>query len=692
MVEPEYDYYNEYSEKIETANIQAPKARIGLYLLLLLFLGLAIYSNTFSVPFHFDDTRSIPDNKAIHDGLNFHKIWDYSTTRFVTYFSFAINYSIGKNDVTGYHLVNIFIHLFCSFMVFVVVRLFFETPNLWNQPLRKYSDYIALFTFAIFLVHPIQTQAVTYIVQRAESLGFLFYLISIYFFLKARINYFDYGNFWRADHILFYIFSLSFVIIDMMTKETSFTLWFMIIIIEIVFFARDFRDLKDNLLYLIPFILTVFWGILLQQIYISQPLPKVFIPERDIYMCTELAVIMTYLRLLIFPVNQNLDYFYIPFTSIFHFPPFWGLIVIISLISFAFYYYKKDRLLSFSIFWFFIVISITSSIFPITDFIFEHRLYPAVFGFALFISLVFYYLISIFKNQKEKIISLFVIIILLFSFATYKRNGVWKDAHTLWGDTLKKSPLKPRPHYNMGVIYLSEGSKDLAMQEFYKVLELRPDHMEVNFTLGEMKERDGDYDEALKYFQNFVRIRPDDSKGYLAIGNIYLKQNKLDVAENYYKIAMNMDDNTKDEITNNLGVIYFNRGDVNKAILFHKRALELNPDLSGAYLNLGNCYYKVGNKNEAKRSFVKALELNGRYEDALYNLAIVFKEEGNYGLSESYLKRLLIINPNDAECYYLLGCIYKERGINDKASGFFIKALRLCKNDKIKQDILKEIK
>jgi len=283
-------------------------------LLLLTFLATIIYSNTFSVPFHFDDTPNILENPQIKDLKNF---LDFSGNRYVGYLSFALNYHFGGLHVFGYHLVNLLIHIINGFLVYFLVLLLFKTsrrqktladPNILSTTHDSQiaaAPWIALAAALLFVAHPIQTQAVTYIVQRFASLVTLFYLFTVVCYLKWRLASPE-----TRSRFLWYWMALLFTVLAMKTKENSFTLPFMILLVEVVFF-RSFT--RRRWVALIPFLLTL----LIIPVSRGDALGEAEGFARDTtaisrsdYLFTQFRVIVTYIRLLFLPIRQNLDYDY----------------------------------------------------------------------------------------------------------------------------------------------------------------------------------------------------------------------------------------------------------------------------------------------------------------------------------------------------------------------------------------------
>ena len=188
----------------------------------IVFLGVLVYANTFSNSFHFDDFKSILSNPSLRNILDFKAIWNFWPTRFVTYLSFALSYHFSKLNVFGYHFFNLIIHLANALLVWKLTLLTFRTPLLKDKKITSWAYPIAFFTGLIFVAHPIQTQAVTYIVQRTTSLAVFFYLASFVLYVQSRLT----------DKKVFYAGSLIAAILAMFTKEMAITLPFMVLFYE----------------------------------------------------------------------------------------------------------------------------------------------------------------------------------------------------------------------------------------------------------------------------------------------------------------------------------------------------------------------------------------------------------------------------------------------------------------------------
>jgi len=526
-----------------------------LSIFLICFLGILIYSNTFKVPFHFDDRRSILENYSIRNIKNIKCIFNFCPNRFITYFSFAINYHLHQFHVFGYHLFNLIIHLVTGIFVWWLVLLTFSTPVLARSECRRVKDEdrilstkyyvpctesrisptaIALFCALLFIVHPIQTESVTYIVQRATSLATFFYIFSLCLYVKSRLSKFkisiiNHQVLSTKYHVpCYYIGSLLTAVLGMFTKQIVITLPFMILLYEF-FFLKD-KTKKIDWKYITPFLLCSLiiplTTIIMQKGNLSGLTKETETISRTHYLLTQFRVLITYIRLLFIPINQNVDYDYPIIKSLWNIPVLSSAIFLVFILFAGIFLFHRYRLISFSIFWFFLTISVESSIFPIRDVIFEHRLYLPSVGYSLFLATIFYYF---FKKPKTGTTFL-ILITIVYSILTYKRNQIWKDEFTLWNDTVKKSSNKPRPYVNRGLAYLNIGNFEKAISDYKKALEIEPTHADAYWGLGNIYYLKGEYKKSISEYSTALKFKPDEPGIYYNRGLAYLKIGEIDKA------------------------------------------------------------------------------------------------------------------------------------------------------------------
>ena len=348
-----------------------------------------IYSNSFDCSFHFDDQHAIIENYAIHR-FDLKEIF-VSSNRPILDITLAVNYYFGKLNVFGYHLVNLLLHISNGIMLYFII---FQTANLPSMK-EKYGQRayrIALYASLIFIAHPIQTQAVTYIISRSSVLATTFYLLTFVLFIKAlRSSLFA---------LRFLLLAAAFLAccLGMGTKPIVATLPLMLLIYDFFFLSDgDFKGLKRRYLFHLAMFSTMAVTIYLSasglQNFVSFDYAKgVQMPFGEPvtsfqYFMTQLHVIPYYIKLLFIPTNLNLDYSWsitrhLDLTTVIFF------ILLSSIASISIWTYRKARLVSFGITWFFVTLSVTSSFVVIYDVIFEHRLYLPSIGFALLIAVM----------------------------------------------------------------------------------------------------------------------------------------------------------------------------------------------------------------------------------------------------------------------------------------------------------------
>ena len=379
-------------KKKRKASFSSLKTHHFIAVLLIVGVALVAYSNTFSVPFHFDDRPNILENPDVQIKV---LTWDRvqqlikntykESIRVFSYFTLALNYYFGGVNVFGYHLVNFIIHVASGIFLYWFLMLTFNLPYL-KEKYGGISYRAALFGSLIFIAHPIQTQSVTYIVQRMASMAGMFYLLSMVLFIKGRL----FSG--RVKYVYFLGMVLSYLL-GVFSKENVAILPLFIALYEFYFFQNlDLGPRGKKILLILGAVLLglvvfgfILWGKRYIELTIAGYQYRTFtLSERVL---TQFRVVLHYLTLLIYPhpSRLNLDYdfpisktLFDPLTTIL------SIFIITGVIGYSFWVAKKRPVLSFFILWYFGNLVIESSIFPL-EMVYEHRLYlPSVGPFVLF--------------------------------------------------------------------------------------------------------------------------------------------------------------------------------------------------------------------------------------------------------------------------------------------------------------------
>jgi hypothetical protein len=508
---------------------------------ILAFLGLLVYSNTFESAFHFDDVNSILKNESIKNLGDPGAVWHFWPTRFVTYLTLALNTAWnGQQHVFGYHVFNLIVHLGASFLVYVFSLSIFATPALKGGSVARHARLLSFFTALIFEVHPVQTQAVTYIIQRATSLAALFYLASLYLYVRSRLL----DDKKQKTARFCYAGSLVAALLAMYAKEMAITLPAMIFLFEFCFLKGPegirWRRLVPFFLTCALIPLTMLLSRSVDLVQMRRVSEGALLISSGEYLLTQFRVLVTYLRLFLLPVAQNLDYDYPVARSLADPSVLVSFFVLTAVFISGLRLFSKVRILAFGIFWFFLTLLPESSVIPIRDVIFEHRLYLPMAGLSLFAVSGVYYVMK--EAHLKRTIAILLAAALVFSVLTYRRNFVWKDNFTLWADVIKKSPLKGRSYNDRGNAYARIKKYKEALADYNKVIELSSVRRAAGqyesaapgltlaasyFNRGVVFSRMGDEKRALEDFDKAIETDPSLAPAYGQRAIIYFHNREL---------------------------------------------------------------------------------------------------------------------------------------------------------------------
>lgn len=547
------------------------KSSHGFEIILLIILITLSYSPSFSVPFLFDDTNHIHHNPRIQNILPFWRPL-LGTNRPVIDFSLAMNFALGKFQVFGYHMFNLVVHVFSAITLFQIFRITF------SRHLQELKDKMLVPSFAfvataIWALHPVQTESVTYIIQRSECLMGLFYLLTLYFLSRyAQPN--SSGR-WG-------IFAIFFCALGMATKEVMVTAPMVALIYDRIFLGTNFREIfrKRGWIY-IGMALT--WILLIHLTTVARvndtnagmSLPGV---SPFTYMLAQQKVLARYLKIALWPNDLCFDYCWALPQKISEVFPFLLLNISLFVIS-AWMLFKKSAFGFWGI-WFFIILAPTSSIFPIGDLAVEHRMYLPLAGIVwIFTMAIYKFCLSLpltWQQKKTLVIMIGTVIITGFIMTTVARNRLYQDEEGLWRDTLRKGNETDRVHLNLGVALFRNGKIIEAKENFLKAAQFNSEDYKIYFNLGLVSLELNDFTPAEGYFARALELKSNFKEGYYMAGLAYFQKGKYSQAGHYFQKVVEID--PEHVIARfNLATVWANLGSYTKAVKEFEEVIRIDP-------------------------------------------------------------------------------------------------------------------
>ena len=581
--------------------------------------GLLAYANSMSGVFLFDDTPNIERNEHIR------QLWpsvylSHPGPRSLGMYTFAINYAIHGLDVWGYHVVNLAIHLSSGLLLFGVVRRTLRRDNLASR-YGEAADGIAFAVALLWVVHPLQTQAVTYIVQRLESLMGLCYLGTLYCFIRAI----DSRRSWP-----WYAASVLCVGLGAGVKEVIVTAPIVMVWYDRAFVSTSWRRLMHRRWgYYLAYILAAFPFVprLVRWAFFASSGSMVGVgseaPGMWEYLRSQPGVLLHYLRLCVWPTGQSLDYEW-PVAN-----GFWQIagpgLLILGLLGLTTWCIFRHKEWSFLGGWFFLILAPTSSVVPFIDLAYEHRMYlPSIAVVTALVVSCHEALTALENRQKDwRIRALYPIALLtaaaILGGLTYSRNRLYHSEAAIWQDTVEKAPGNWRAHFNLST---SLAQDDHARREAHlrRSLDLAPDWSPAWTNLGILLKDTGRFRQSLECFDRAAELTPDDPDVYANAGPTWVLLGERERAVECYKKALSLAPNHA-LANGNLGSTLAEQGQYSEAVPLLAKAVKAAPGFRDARNNLGKAYVQLGEVERAIECFQENLDQNAEDYEAHYNIA-----------------------------------------------------------------------
>ncbi|MFC1814966.1 tetratricopeptide repeat protein [Thermodesulfobacteriota bacterium] len=607
-------------------------------LVLITLIAATAYSNIYFFPFVFDDKFQIEEKVAIRDLSNYFSHEQLLKPRSIVDFTYALNYRLGKLNVFGYHLINVLIHILNGFLVYFLALTTLRQLSEFSKSSNPSILFMSLLTALIFIAHPIQTQAVTYTVQRYTSMAAMFYIASVLFYLKARVNQHraesknpeTLSSVWvekekdektnKFKLSSFYVLSVFCGMSAFLSKQNTASLPGIILLVEYLLIDRTWQGWKKKLPWFALFF--TFWTLFVLYISglfsggfegrglledVSGLMQETESVSRWRYLCTQSNVLVIYIRLLFLPIKQNLDYLYHFKSGFFDGYTSLAFLFLSGLVVLGIWVIKRRPIITLGIFWFFVTLSVESSIIPIRDAMFEHRLYLPLFGFAL----IGAYLLFDFLSDRRfwaGIIS--VAIILTLGTATFLRNRIWRDDVILWSDVVSKSSQNPRGNNNLGVALRKEGRLLEAIKQYKEALQINPGYVDAHNNLGNALVVDGRLNEAINHYTEAIRLNPLFEAAHKNLRKVRkIQKNINDTVLNMQNaLKIKLKDPALSEKLKNLIKL---KAELDKAIAQYKNIMSAQPGFSIETLHI-NDFAKVYKITMDFENLINLLKLSGK--------------------------------------------------------------------------------
>ena len=647
---------------------------------LLVLAGLAAYHNCFSGPFIYDDAPAILDNPTIRHlwplwGPLFPAHGEGLTTegRPILNLSLALNYAISGTQVWSYHALNLAIHLLAGLALFGIVR----------RTVQRYRPEAALFiawaTALLWIVHPLQTEAVTYVIQRAESLMGLFFLLTVYGFVRwtEGADAADPPSGKKGWAIV----SVLACLLGIATKEVTATAPILVLLFDRTFVAGSFAGAwrRRWAYYIALFATWVPLAALVASTGGNRSGSAGFGTGISwwAYALTQFPAIITYLRLTVWPHPLIFEYGTLWVSGEEAWP--YAVAVLALLGGSAWLLFSPrarqrwglgGRMVGFAGAWFFTILAPTSLTPGTTQMIVEHRMYLPLAALTLLAAGG----VEAVCRRGRTVVGLSLAVAL--AWATAERNRIYRSELSIWTDTVARRPENSRAHGNLADALISAGQIGAGMAEFGVALRLNPADAVANNNYGIALAAAGRGDEAIGRFQQAVRSKPRYARAHYNLGNSLVRAGRYEEAIAAYRAAIGLQPDYA-EAENNLGNALMHQGLLPEAIAHFQTALQQEPDYPEAAYDLANALAQAGQGRAAIARFEQALRLRPDYPQAQINLGIALVHAQRAAEALDHFQAAVRLEPAEADARFNLANAFLLLGRAPEAIAEYREALRL---------------
>jgi tetratricopeptide (TPR) repeat protein len=560
-----------------------PKREHIVFVFLIAAITLAVYFDSFNNSFVYDDYPFLVDNPAVRQLTPASVLSNFTEWRNISSderlakdvwrplvtTSFAIDYKLWKLNSRYYHIENTFFHIINAILVYAATVLVLGSP---------FAAFIAAVVFAI---HPVQTEAVTWVSGRSNVLFLLFFLLAFISHLRNRLP---------KPNGFCYPLALVFFLLSLLSKEMAIVLPLLCLLYDIYFIR--IKSPREYVGYYAPFLL-------IAASYLVARLSVLgVIAQTDVWWgggplasaAIMLKALAAYVAVVIFPVNLRVEHPMGELSAAFD-PGIICAAAILSLAAAFYAVFRRKKEVSLYVLWFFAALAPVYNIVPIKAIMAERFLYLPVIGFASLFGILFAALDGS-KNIKglprASAALALTFVIIMYGVVSIGRNMEWRDELAFYMNEAARAPLSPKAHYNLGYICAKEAQRNAGDRELagaYCAM-------------------------AVSEFGKTISLKPDSRVAYVGMGNAFNSAGMYEqAAVNFRKaLAFGKDADTY----NNLGVAHYRSGDIKGSEEYFRQALRMDPGHPNALINMGNVYFSANEFAKAKRAWSRAISMGGK--------------------------------------------------------------------------------
>ncbi|MEW5734976.1 MAG: tetratricopeptide repeat protein [Thermodesulfobacteriota bacterium] len=638
--------------------------------LILTALTAAAYRNTLNAPFVFDDRVNVLDNPSI---LSLHPLWDAfwappgkgTAGRPLINFTYALNYAVGRLSPPVWHATNIAVHIIAVLALFGILLRAFSGPRL-SPRTGRHALFLAFACSALWAVHPLLTESVSYVTQRAESIMGAFYLLCLLFAVRSFSSR-------GLGSLLFQLLSVLCFILGVGSKEVIVTAPLLAYLYDVILNGQGpFRTLRRKPLLYAGFLV----GMILLFLLVrrggsasSDPL-DLAMPWYQ-YALLQPSVILHYLRLSLWPDRLCFDYLGLPLTVTAS--DIVAAVLVFAAVATGAVLCIKRKPAGYLFAWFFLILAPTSSIMPLKCLAYEHRMYLSLIALIVGLVVGAHLLLARFSgNPKARkaasavlVISFLAVLAALF-FRTVSRNDTYSSAIRLWSDTLEKLPANHRAHINLAQAYSAAGDLTQCVAHYQAALAMKPDYAKAHYNLANTLERMGRNDEAEKHYRLAISLAPALVEARVNYAALLIKEQRTKEAEGVLQEVFLIEPGYA-PAHYNLANLLAERGEWEAAARHYEQVLYKLPGLSTARINLGACYARTGRYDEAIMLLMPVAQQSDAPYPALRAMAQSLEAKNDRAGAAIWFRRAAAKAPSPATALALLGrSLYSQQ--NAKAA------------------------